>query len=264
MVLTHRRTDTWLRQVADCPAEDAPSLICFPHAGGSARYYFPLLRSLSSMNVAVVQYPGRDDRRLESPIASIAVLADEIAGTLLDGPPRTRLGLFGHSMGALVAFEVAVRLGSAGWSAEHLFVSASPAPSCARGGRIHQRTDGDIAAELALLGGCSHDAAIERALMSIVMPVLRNDFQAVEAYRPRTGLVLDCPVTALIGSADPRTSSRQARAWSSVTTGRFALRLFAGNHFYINEQAARVTDVIQRELGAGRPAGSRPGGPLPG
>jgi surfactin synthase thioesterase subunit len=263
MVLTQQRIDAWLRPVTDCPADDAASLICFPHAGGSARYYFPLMGSLNSMNVAVVQYPGRDDRRLESPVASIPVLADEIAGAILDGPPRTRLGLFGHSMGALVAFEVAVRLGGAGWPPEHLFVSASPAPSCARGGRSRPRTDGEIAAELALLGGCSHDAAIEGALLSIIMPVLRNDFQAVEAYRPGTGLALDCPVTALIGSADPRTSSRQARAWSSVTTGRFALRLFAGHHFYINEQAAQVTDVIQRELGAGRPAGSGPVAPLP-
>jgi hypothetical protein len=64
--------------------------------------------------------------------------------------------------------------------------------------------------------------------MNIVMPSLRNDFQAVETYRPKPGMTLDCPVTALIGSADPRTSSGQARAWSSVTTGRFALRQFAG------------------------------------
>lgn len=251
MVLTQQRIDAWLRQVTDGPADNAASLICFPHAGGSARYYFPLVASLNSMDVAVVQYPGRADRRLESPITSIAVLADEIAWAILEGPPRTRLGLFGHSMGALVAFEVALRLGGAGWPPEHLFVSASPAPSCARGDRIHQRTDDEIAAELALLGGYSHDAAIESALMSIIMPVLRNDFQAVETYRPRTGMALDCSVTALIGSADPRTSSGQARAWASVTTGRFTLRLFAGNHFYINEQAAQVSDVIQHELGAG-------------
>jgi pyochelin biosynthetic protein PchC len=263
MALTKQRSDTWLRQVPERSAQDnAASLICFPHAGGSARYYFPLMGSLNSMDVTVVQYPGRDDRRFESPIPSIAALADEVTQAILDGP-RTRLGLFGHSMGALVAFEVALRLGRVRWSPEHLFVSASPAPSSGRSGRMHQRTDREIVAELRLLGGCSHDAAIEGALMNIVMPSLRNDFQAVETYRPKPGMTLDCPVTALIGSADPRTSSGQARAWSSVTTGRFALRQFAGGHFYINVHAAQVTGIIRCELGAARPAGPLPSAPLP-
>jgi pyochelin biosynthesis protein PchC len=109
MALTKQRSDTWLRQVPERSAQDnAASLICFPHAGGSARYYFPLMGSLNSMDVTVVQYPGRDDRRFESPIPSIAALADEVTQAILDGP----------------------------------------------------RSDREIAAELRLLGGCSHDAAL--------------------------------------------------------------------------------------------------------
>lgn len=247
---------TWVRRFHPAP-DTAVRLVCLPHAGGSSSFYFPLSRALSpAVEVLAVQYPGRQDRRLEPHIDSLPELADRIAEVIrpLDDRP---LALFGHSMGAVLAYEVALRMRDAGLPAPvRIFVSGRRAPSRDRDERLHLASDADLLAEVRGLGG-PHAALLgDPEIMDMVMPALRSDYRAVEKYRWESGRVLDCPVTVLTGDSDPRLSIEEAAAWEDHTTGLTELQVFPGGHFYLVEENARVSALIEDRL-ARRDAGAR-------
>ncbi|MEV0538159.1 alpha/beta fold hydrolase, partial [Kitasatospora sp. NPDC050463] len=135
-----KESGTWLRRFHPGP-EGGPRLVCFPHAGGSAPYFHPVSRDLSPvLDVLAVQYPGRQERRHEPRITDIADLADALMaeiGPLADRP----LAFFGHSMGAVVAFEVALRLRERGVTPVALFASGRRAPSAVREETLYQESD---------------------------------------------------------------------------------------------------------------------------
>ena len=121
---------SWIRSSSHPLNPDAVNLVCLPHAGGSASFFFPLSRALAPrVAVRAVQYPGRQERYRESNIDSVPALADEIFGALaatVTGP----VALFGHSMGAVLAYEVALRMRRAGLAEPLLlFASGRRAPS---------------------------------------------------------------------------------------------------------------------------------------
>ncbi|MFF4623398.1 thioesterase II family protein [Nonomuraea jabiensis] len=238
--------DLWIRRFHE-PEPDAPRLVCFPHAGGSASFFVPLSQALRPRpEVLVIQYPGRHDRVAEPCVEDLNVLADEIFRRVrkLSGPPPA---LFGHSMGATLAFEVAQRLEGDGIAVPHLFVSAARSPSSERSEEVHLRDDGGIIAEIRRLNGTDDAVLMDPALMRLVLGPIRSDYKALERYRYAGG-VLACPVTALAGDADPGTSLSAARSWRDQTRGAFAFRQFPGGHFYLNDELARVVEEIRRTL----------------
>ncbi|MEU8252228.1 alpha/beta fold hydrolase [Nonomuraea sp. NPDC048916] len=241
------RTGEWIRRFH--PAPNAARLVCLPHAGGSATFFFPMSKELSpSVELLAIQYPGRQDRRTEPCIDDIRVLADHIADELrpwLDRP----IALFGHSMGAAVAFEVSVRLERAGVTPLVLFASGARAPSRYRHERVHLRDDAGLLMELATLSGTSSQVLDDEEIMRTVLPVLRSDYRAVETYRYRPVPPLRCPVIAMTGEEDPQVTLDEAESWSRHTTGGFGLRTFAGGHFYLTSHGAAVRDVITRHVG---------------
>jgi surfactin synthase thioesterase subunit len=244
------RTDSdWIRRYHPS-AEAAIRLVCFPHAGGSASYFRGVSAALApEVEVLAVQYPGRQDRRSEPPLHSIEELARGAARAITpwtDVP----LALFGHSMGAMVAFETAASLARDGTAPSVLFLSGRRAPSRVREENIRLRDDAGIMAELRRLGGTEDTLMEDEELRQMVLPALRADYHAVETYRPQPGAVLDRPVVALVGDADPRTTVDEARAWSDHTTGPFDLKIFQGGHFYLNAQVPAVLDALRTHLRA--------------
>jgi pyochelin biosynthesis protein PchC len=239
----------WLRRYHQADT-GAPVLVCFAHAGGSASYFHPVSARLSpALDVVAVQYPGRQDRRTEDPIDSIAGFADAVLPVLRPLADAPRMALFGHSMGAVIAYEVALRLAAAGAAPlERLFVSGRRAPSRVRAGTVHQRDDAGVLAELRTLGGTDTSLLDDPELQALVLPAVRADYRAVETYREVPGRMLDCPVTALIGDVDPQVTEEEARDWAGHTTGPFELRVFPGGHFYLQEQAGAVIDLIAARL----------------
>ncbi|MEH0844150.1 alpha/beta fold hydrolase [Micromonospora sp. CPCC 205711] len=238
----------WFRRFHPAPGGDL-RLVCFPHAGGSASFYFPVSAALAPrMEVLGVQYPGRQDRRSEPPVGDLHALADGIAAALAPLDDR-RLAFFGHSMGAILAYEVGLRLERAGrHRLTHVFASGRRAPSRYRDESVHLRDDAGILAELRQLEGTDSRLLTDPELQQMFLPVIRNDYRAVETYRHRPGPVLQCPVTVLTGDSDAMTSMDEARAWSAHTTGRMDLRVFPGGHFYLVRQATRVIDLLAEEL----------------
>lgn len=227
------------------PAPDAGRrLVCFPHAGGSASFYHPVSAALSpGVDVLAVQYPGRQDRRHEPAIDDIGLLADRIAEALGAWTDRP-LTFFGHSMGALVAFEVARRLERDGDGPVRLFASGRRAPSAYRDEQVHRRDDDGIVAELRALSGTDSRVLDDEEMLRMVLPALRSDYKAVETYRSEPGAVVRCPVTVLVGDDDPKTSLAEARSWDAHTAGACDLQVFPGGHFYLADRPKEVMDVL--------------------
>jgi pyochelin biosynthetic protein PchC len=245
----------WVRRFHPAP-QAATRLICFPHAGGSATFYFPISQAMSpAVDVLAIQYPGRQDRFNESCIDDIRTMADLITEEIARWADRP-VTLFGHSMGATVAFEVAIRLERRGIVARGLFASARRAPTRHRDGRIHLADDAGLISSLEQLGGTEAPVIGDPALLRMILPTLRSDYRAIETYRFHPGPPLNCPITVLIGDDDPHVTIDEAEEWKQQTRAAFRMRVFRGGHFYINAH----TEAVLREIREHIEPGSRYGG----
>ncbi len=238
----------WLRTFHP-PAADAVRLICLPHAGGAASFYHSLSQALApEVATVAVQYPGRQDRYREPSCRSINDLADGVYAALRPSAGE-RLALFGHSMGAVVAYELAARMRAAGGPDPlALFVSGRRAPSCYRAEAVHRLDDAGVVAQLRLLSGTETSLLDDPELLEVILPAVRDDYRAVETYRHDPATVLGCPITVLTGAHDPMTTLDEAQAWRSHTTARVEVKVYAGGHFFLAEHLTDVAELIRRTL----------------
>ncbi|MFC4909845.1 thioesterase II family protein [Actinomadura gamaensis] len=240
---------TWFRCVVSRPW--APlRMFCFPHAGGSAVFYRSWAEAVGpAVEVHAVQYPGRADRIADALIPDAHRLARLVAGAIAQHADRPAV-LFGHSMGALVAYETARLMRERGLPLAHLFASGARAPQAWDDlrRRISTLDDDGVVAEMVALGGSDADALRDPELRELVLPYVRNDFALVESYRPREDAPpLDVPVTAIVGDADPDVPVEKAERWRATTSAGFALKVLPGDHFYLQPQRdAVVREVLAR------------------
>ncbi|MGI5128272.1 thioesterase II family protein [Pseudonocardia sp. CA-107938] len=236
-------TDRWLRRYGE-PGEPTVRLVCLPHAGGSASYFFPLARALPAhVEVFAVQYPGRQDRFTEPCIDDVGVLAEHLA-PVLAARRDLPLVLFGHSMGATVAFEIARRLVDTAGPPAGLVVSARRAPSRHRATGIHLLDDAGLLAELSRLNGTDAAVLDDPELIQLVLPAIRNDYKAAETYRYVPGPPLPVPIVGICGDSDPRLTPDDVAAWRVHTTAGFTLRVLPGGHFYFGADPAALAEII--------------------
>ncbi|WP_073755091.1 thioesterase II family protein [Streptomyces sp. CB03234] len=263
----------WIRNFHPAPAAGV-RLFCFPHAGGAAGAYRALSAALpDGIEALAVQYPGRQDRFTEPCLDDIHALADACLPELrpyADEP----FALFGHSMGALVAYEVARRLEAAGHTRPAaLIVSGRQAPALPRqpGTALPPAGADDerLVAEVRGLGGDPDGVLDHPGVRALALPALRADFRAVSTYRRRPGPPLSCPLVVLTGDRDPWVPIDGARAWREETGGPFELHVLPGGHFYLNDQlpgvAGLITDVLRPSRFKPKASGTRqiPGGRPP-
>ncbi|MFC7986282.1 thioesterase II family protein [Streptomyces sp. NPDC057336] len=239
----------WLRRYR--PADDAAvRLVCFPHAGGSASAYLRFAAALapSGVEVLAVQYPGRQDRRGEPFVGTVEELVEAVLPELRQwthGP----FALFGHSLGATVAFETARRLTEGGRTPAHLFLSGRRAPVVPRIDTVHLMDDRALVERVTRLQGTDPTLLEDEELLSMVLPAIRNDYAMAGAYRYRPGPPLSVPTTVLTGDADPNVTPDDARRWSEVVGGPFNLHVLPGGHFFLNDHTAGICSLIEEELG---------------
>lgn len=239
---------SWIRTLRTA-RPGAVRLVCLPHAGGSAHACLPLAEALGpGTEVLAAQYPGRHDRLAEPPLGDLKLMAGHIAAAL-DPLRDVPLALFGHSLGALLAYEVAARLQATGPGPVHLFASSMLAPSRHRHDGVHLRDDDGILAELDRLSGTPARSPGEEALLRLMIPAIRGDYRAFETYTD-PGHLLSCPVTAFLGDADPLVTPDDARAWARHTTGPATLRVLPGGHFHLTEPGnmAEIARAVSGQL----------------
>jgi pyochelin biosynthetic protein PchC len=248
--MSHRSSEEhrlWMRNFH--PSKPGvPRLLCLPHAGGSASFYFPVSAALApEVDVLAVQYPGRQDRRLDPPVESIEALADELF-RVIDPQDDTPLALFGHSMGSVVGFELARRLEAVGRPPAVFFASGRRGPSRVRTEFVHRRDDAGLIEEMRKLNGTDLALLNDREMLDLIMPALRADYKLVETYQRGSGPQLSCPVVAMTGDADPRVTIDEARSWAEETSGAFELLVHPGGHFYLASQHRAVNRQIRDRL----------------
>jgi surfactin synthase thioesterase subunit len=233
----------WVQRLAPRKAARL-RLFCFPWAGAGPAIF----REWSALLPATIELhaicpPGRERRIDEPALPTIDAVAEATVAALrpyLFQP----FALFGHSFGALVAFEVARALRRAGSPApEHLFVSGRPAPQLAeRREPLHRLGDDDfLRAMVARYDGISREILAERELVELVLPTLRADVQAAETYQYRPEPPLPGPITALGASNDSEVPESDLHAWAEHTQGRFDCSIFPGEHFFVNDAQMRAT-----------------------
>lgn len=224
-------------------------LLCFAHAGGGAAFFFPWRRALGPrVEVRPVVLPGRESRSREPAFRSLEALLGPLCDALaphLDRP----YAMFGHSMGAVVAYEAARRLAAAGCPPALLAVSGRRAPGAPRTRRpFSGLPDRDFLAALAALNGTPAEVLGDDRLLHAMLPTLRADIELNERYARLPGPPLACPLVAYAGSSDPEVDLEELLAWHEETSGPFTLRSFAGDHFYLKGARADVMSALRRDL----------------
>lgn len=241
----------WLRCAHPRPGART-ALLAFPHAGGSAAFFRSWgTRLPDTVELTAVQYPGRLDRLREPCIDDVHQLADGVVTALAKqawpGPDR-QIALLGHSMGAIVAFEAALRLEALGLKPVTTFLSSHPAPGLPLRNCLTEFTDQALIGELRRLGATPMSLIEEPEVRDVVLAGLRSDYRAVARYRPSPGR-LSTPIVGLVGDDDPDVAADDMQPWTEATAGPMTLHVFPGDHFYLIGQRDAVLKVTAAHLG---------------
>lgn len=230
--------------------EPAFRLFCLPYAGGSASVFRDWPDCLpESVEICAIQLPGRETRLNEPVFTTLHPLVQELAKALLPSLDRP-FAFFGHSVGALVAFELARHLRAQyRMRPAHLWAAACPAPQVPDADApIHTLPERDFRERLRRLNGTPTDVLEHDELMAMVSPILRADFALRETYAYAADMPLDCPITAFGGMQDREVGETALLAWQEQTSRLFRLRMLPGNHFFLHSSQADLLQAVYADL----------------
>jgi surfactin synthase thioesterase subunit len=223
---------------------DAIRLVCFPWSGAGASAYRFLAGALpAQVELYAVQLPGREERFHEKKLVRMAEVVEHVLPDLLPLADRP-LYLFGHSLGALVAYEVALGLRAAtGIEPDGLIVSGhgSPHHASSTNRNWHAASDADFTAHIAQLGGTSRAILDNPAMFNMLLPCIRADYELRETYRPVTTAPFSCSLQICAGTQDSLVSAETMGGWLRYSSGSQGLHWFDGDHFYLTAHASALT-----------------------
>ncbi|PZS35296.1 MAG: thioesterase [Pseudonocardiales bacterium] len=239
---TPRHGGRWLIRRVRRP-DAAAHLYCFAHAGGAPGEYVRWADDLPEIQVWAVQPPGRASRLAERPFTRMTALVEAVVDQVtFEGP----FALFGHSLGALVAFEVARSIRARGLPGPvRLFASSCSAPTAIRTTkRLHLLSDADLLAEIERRWGpMPAEARSDPLLLETALGCYRADFALLDAYEYVQSGPLECPITVLVGDREP--GRARAIAWRAQATGPFDLHTLPGGHLYFRESRRELCELLR-------------------
>jgi medium-chain acyl-[acyl-carrier-protein] hydrolase len=243
------RTNQWL--LCSKPNPQAKlRLFCFPYAGGTAKIYHKWHTELpSTVEVCAVQPPGRGNRLTDKPFTHLTPMVEAVAEGILPALDKPFV-FFGHSMGAMMAFELS-RLLRQKYRIQplHVFVSGRMAPQIPPSHPpSYDLPDAEFLEILKELKGTPKELLEHAELMQVMLPLLRADFEVCQTYAYVPGPPLTCPLTACGGLQDDRIDREDFEAWKWHTSDQFVLRMFPGDHFFIHSDQALLLDILSKEL----------------
>jgi medium-chain acyl-[acyl-carrier-protein] hydrolase len=247
---------SWVNATSPRPVSGL-RLICLPPAGGGASRYREWPTYLPDhVEVLPVQLPGRENRFHEPAIDSMELLVGRLVEEVsshLDRP----FAFFGHSMGALLAFELIKRLRPMRLEPVHFFVSGCRAPHLprSRSPDRHVLPDREFMAAVQALNGIPPELLENPEFTDLVLPTLRSDFTLVETYVFRPERALDCAISAFGGLRDNEVIRDELEAWSCHTTGSFKVHMLPGDHFFVDSARASLLRLLTKELDHRTPSG---------
>jgi surfactin synthase thioesterase subunit len=233
----------WIKRSAGQTSDGAT--VVFPHAGGAAAAYRVFAAALAARgdDVYVVQYPQRADRLNHAAPDTV----EELAAQLFDAGDWAKLGplkLFGHCMGAVIAFEFARVAEARGSDIRRLWVSASQAPSTIASSPRLPTADAEVIANMVDLGGTDERLLADEDFVDLLVRAVRADYLAFNRYSCGDDAQIRADIHAVGGRADHRVSEDMLRGWATHAGGAFTLSLFEGGHFYINDHIDAVAELV--------------------
>jgi surfactin synthase thioesterase subunit len=247
--MTRSGSERW---IVRSPAPNAASrLVCFPYAGGGPAAFRPwAAEPPGGIEVCCVHLPGRESRLAEEPLRRFGPAVAAVVEALDAVEPP--FSFFGHSLGALIAFEVTRALAARGLAGPtHLVVAGCHAPHLpTRRPWLHPLADTEFLERIRGLGGTPPEVLENDELMSLLLPALRVDFELYETYRYEGGESLSIPILALAGSDDPTTAPGAVAVWAEHTAAPFAFRVVPGEHFFPFTERRLVLASIERFVAA--------------
>lgn len=225
-------------------------LFCFAYAGGSAFNFLPWRAALDpSIDICAVQLPGRGARIADPPIASMPVLLKMMAPAITEHS-QLPFAFFGHSVGALIAFELARYLQLHGVAGpKRLFMSGCQAPQYRSPTRkLHELPDAAFLDELRSYNGTPVEVLENRQLMELLLPTIRADFALAENYAYRSGPLLQAPISVFAGKDDDNKAPGQVDGWARETADDCRINWFEGGHFFVNTARDAVIKQLDAEL----------------
>ncbi|TVP65613.1 MAG: thioesterase [Nodularia sp. (in: Bacteria)] len=221
-------------------------LFCFPYAGGSSLVFRNWQSALpGTIQVCPIELPGRGYRLMEPLFQDITSLIKTMVidiQALCDLP----FAFFGHSLGALISFELACCLRREyGQVPVQLFVSGRQAPKIPDFSPINNLSEPDLINEICRLGGTPKTVLENPEMIKLLLPMIRADLKIDETYKYQYSEPFDCPITVFGGWEDPETKIEDLQAWQEYTTAKFVLKMFSGNHFFINTAQDLLLESIK-------------------
>jgi medium-chain acyl-[acyl-carrier-protein] hydrolase len=240
----------WI-EFRDTPASVRVRLFCFHHAGGSALFFRDWTAGAPyGVDLCPIQIPGRSTRIDEPPYRDMRALARaacEGIAALFDRPYI----LFGHSMGAALAYEVALAAAQRGLRLASLLAASSRRPPHLPPAHpISHHPDARFLEELQRFDGIPAQLLEDRSMCELIVQTARPDFELNDSYLGR-GETISCPVLAFGGDADPNVDLADLDGWRTVTRDRFAVRTFRGDHFYLNTARDEILRLLLDESNLG-------------
>ncbi|MEV0600168.1 alpha/beta fold hydrolase [Streptomyces sp. NPDC050315] len=240
-------TGRWFRTAEPRP-DAARQLFCFAHAGGGAAFYHSWAELLPGVEVHAVQLPGRQERRAETLYRRTGPLIAAVREAIdaeLDGRPYA---FFGHSLGALLAYRLAVAIEADGDTGPALLGASGWAPEQFRPvDALLPLPDGEFVAAVRRFGVLPAEADADPELLALVLPAVRADLALVADYRD-DGARVGCPVAAYGGRSDPTLEPGGLAEWATRTPSFLGISEFPGGHFYLTEHTLSVATDVARHF----------------